>query len=163
MAGANWTRVQEYITALNARTGNRFQYRLPTEAEWEYAARAGTTTPFWTGQRLTTEQANFDDSFGNIRGSYRRQTTPVTSFTPNAWGLHDVHGNVSEWVQDCYGPYSGAPTDGSALTADNCAQRVLRGGAWNEVPKSLRTANRYWAAPSDSRGAIGFRLARTVR
>jgi len=154
-----------YLPWLLRKTGKA--YRLLTEAEWEYAARAGTTKPFSTGRTITPEQANFNGFFvygGSARGVYRSTTLEVGSFAPNAFGLHDMHGNVWEWVEDCYvANYTGAPLDGSAATARDCAYRVLRGGSWNSEPTLLRSANRIRSRPD---GRIlqndGFRVGRTL-
>lgn len=176
----SWNDAREY-TAWLSRTAGK-SYRLLTEAEWEYAARAGTKTPFATGQTITTEQANFDGRYsygGSAKGPYRAQTTAVGSFRPNAFGLYDMHGNVWEWVEDCYERnYSNAPTDGSAATTATCSTRVLRGGSWYNKPRSLRSALRDWDSP-DKRNKVvevpwgrmmlpgvenvGFRIARTLR
>lgn len=142
-------------------------YRLLTEAEWEYAARAGTTAPFSTGSTITPEQANFDGWFTygrSARGVNRNKTVDVGSFEPNAFGLHDMHGNVFEWVQDCYEEtYTGAPVDGSAVTTGDCTYRVLRGGSWVSGPGHLRSASRIRSEP-DRRMLRndGFRVARTL-
>ena len=151
----SWEDAQAYARWLSARTGET--YRLPSEAEWEYAARAGTKTRFSTGDDITTAQANF-------RGdTYLEQTVPVGSYGANPFGLYDMHGNVWEWVEDCYrDSYSGAPTDGSSVTASDCSRRVLRGGSWGNVPQYLRSADRSWNYPSDRLGWLGFRVARTV-
>ena len=131
------------------------------------AARAGTATPFHTGGTITPQQANFNGRWdypaGNYNGSglYRGQTVPVGSFGPNGLGLYDMHGNVWEWVQDCYGGYAAAPSDGSAVEGGACA-RVLRGGSWSIIPWYLRSAFRY-RYDSGIRGLnIGFRVARTL-
>ncbi len=163
----HWDEAQEYVDWLSRTTGQH--YRLLTESEWEYAARAGTTTPFHTGETITPQQANFDgrrDYPANDwieDGLYRGQTVPVGSFAPNAFGLYDMHGNVWEWVQDCYGSYENAPNDGSALRDDDCRVRVQRGGAWNENPAQLRSAERGPHDISVSPGSdTGFRVARTL-
>ncbi|MEY4750252.1 MAG: hypothetical protein RIQ60_2466 [Pseudomonadota bacterium] len=128
----SWNDAQQYVRWLSARTGKT--YRLLSEAEWEYAARAGTTTPFAFGDRINTDQANFDGNGtfnGSAKGGYRQKTVPVGSLAANAWQLHDMHGNVWEWVQDCWHlDYNGAPADGAAW-ASGCSgdHRVLRGGA----------------------------------
>jgi len=139
-------------------------YRLLTEAEWEYAARAGTSTPFWWGSSITTIEANYDGNvYGSgLKGMYRGKTEPVDSFAANPWGLHNVHGNVFEWVQDCWNSdYKGAPTDGSARSAGDCRRRVLRGGSWYKSPQYLRAAYRIGIA--DGRlSLVGFRVATTL-
>jgi hypothetical protein len=121
-------------------------YRLLSEAEWEYVARAGTTTPFSTGRTITTDQANFDgtSTYGeSAKGQYRGQMIEVGSFKPNAFGLHDMHGNARELVEDCWHEdYRGAPTDGSAWTTGECKFRVRRGGHSNDnraVAATLQT------------------------
>jgi formylglycine-generating enzyme required for sulfatase activity len=135
-------------------------YRLPTEAEWEYACRAGTTTPFNTGDNITTAQANYDGNSpynGNAKGQYRKKTTPVGHFPPNAWGLYDMHGNVWEWCWDWYGDYpSGAQTDPSG--ASSGASRVIRGGSWDYYAQVLRSAYRFNRGPSGRFIRVGFRL-----
>jgi formylglycine-generating enzyme required for sulfatase activity len=135
-------------------------YRLPTEAEWEYACRAGTTTPFNTGNNITTNQANYDGNNpynGNTRGTYREKTKMVGSFTPNSWGLYDMHGNVWEWCWDWYGDYSsGAQTD--PMGASSGASRVERGGSWSRYGQGLRSANRGYYTPSNRISDLGFRL-----
>ena len=137
----SWDDIQLFIDWLNARTGGN--YRLPTEAEWEYAARAGSTTKYSWGNSIGSNRANcLNDGCGESL-EYDDRTAPVGSFSANAWGLHDMHGNVWEWVQDCYNDsYVGAPTDGSAWTSGDCGQRVGRGGAWSDTPRGLRSAAR---------------------
>ena len=143
IASAGTTR-HSYVQWLSARTGER--YRLPSEAEWEYVARAGTTTPYHFGWTITMAQANYDGTFiygaGRGGGYYRDKVAPVGSFAANEWGLHDVHGNAAEWVQDCWHDgYAGAPEDGRAWE-DGCLQRVWRGGEWDDSPGTLRSAYR---------------------
>ncbi|MCY4211603.1 MAG: SUMF1/EgtB/PvdO family nonheme iron enzyme [Gammaproteobacteria bacterium] len=122
----SWDDVQSFIDWLNARTGGN--YRLPTEAEWEYAARAGTTTEYSWGDDIGSNRANCDNDDCGDSYDY---TAPVGSFPANPWGLHDMHGNVWEWVQDCSNNnYEGAPTDGNAWTSGDCSLRVIRGGSW---------------------------------
>jgi len=140
-------------------------YRLPTEAEWEYACRAGTTTPFSTGNNITTSQANYNGNYpynDNAKGEYREKTTPVGSFAPNAWGLYDMHGNVWEWCWDWFGEYtSGAQTD--PVGASSGFDRVIRGGGWYNNALSARSATRgecFPSARSEDAGDIGFRLVR---
>ena len=130
-------------------------------------ARAGTTTPFHTGSTIATSQANYDGNYtyGNGRpGVHRGKTVLVGSFSPNAFGLYDVHGNVWEWVQDCWNDsYRGAPSDGSAWERGDCSRRVLRGGSWGNKPRDQRSANRdkLLSAYRSSR-TLGFRVARTL-
>ncbi len=149
---------QSFIDWLNEKTGGN--YRLPTEAEWEYAARAGSKTRYSWGNDLGSNRANCDN---DDCGDSWDTTAPVGSFPANAWGLHDMHGNVWEWVQDCWNDsYKGAPKDGSALTSGDCSLRVIRGGSRYSVPENLRSAYRDRAgrtsrAPRDD--GMGFRLA----
>ena len=164
--GLSWDDARLYVEWLSSRTGER--YRLPSESEWEYAARAGTTTPFHTGETITSDQANYDGRFlyptgYDPNGVHREQTLPVGSFGANAWGLHDVHGNVDEWVEDCWNnSYVGAPADGSAWLTGECVLRVLRGGSWFYNPSNLRSANRGWLTTGDRDSDLGFRVARTL-
>ena len=162
----SWEDAQQYAAWLSGRTGE--QYRLLSEAEWEYVARAGTTTPFHTGQTISTEVANYNGELtygGGASGVYRRQTVPVGSFPANDFGLHDVHGNVSEWMEDCWhGSYDDAPSDGSARGSARCSWRVVRGGAWFHEPRLLRSAYRILNFTGNrSSRVIGFRVARTLR
>jgi uncharacterized protein YjdB len=137
-------------------------YRLPTEAQWEYACRAGTTTPFSTGNNITTSQANYDGNFpynNNAKGEYRQRTTPVGSFAPNSWGLYDMHGNVLEWCWDWFGTYaSGAQTDPTGAVSGDV--RVLRGGSWNGSGRILRSAFRSYNPSYRINSYGGFRLSR---
>ena len=156
-----------YIAWLNSRlelTGSTGAYRLPSEAEWEFACRAGTTTPFSFGDTLTTAQANYngetDDNGGN-----RRKTMPVGSFPANAFGLHDMHGNVWEWCEDVWNASyseSGRPDDGSAWLTGSVSRRVVRGGSWKVSALELRSAFRSSYSPIHRDNDIGFRLARTI-
>ena len=154
VVNVSWQDAQAYVAWLSAATGA--DYRLLTEAEWEYAARAGTTTPFHTGATISTDQANYDGlrpPYGSgVRGVYRAQTTEAGSFTPNAFGLHDVHGNTAELVQDCY--------EGTARGGNTCSGRVVRGGSWASRPELLRSAYRSWCAPDLRNHLNGFRVAR---
>ncbi|QEP43329.1 formylglycine-generating enzyme family protein [Ectothiorhodospiraceae bacterium BW-2] len=144
----SWDDIQLYIKKLNQKTGQR--YRLPSEAEWEYAARGGTTTKYWWGDNIGRNNANCDGCGSQWDD---KSTAPVGSFKPNAFGLYDMSGNVWEWVQDCWnGSYNGAPDNGSAWESGECGRRVLRGGSWYYRPDNLRSAYRYW----DSSGARGF-------
>jgi len=176
-----WKDTQDYVRWLARRTGHT--YRLLTEAEWEYAARAGTTTAYPWGSAASHEYANYglDKGFGTGRASGRDQwvfTSPVGSFPPNAFGLTDMHGNVLQWVQDCFAPsYDGLPADGSAFETviqlkligdladmtgkSSCAYRMLRGGDWADPPAEIRSAFRNFGLASGERsGGIGFRVAR---
>ena len=161
----SWEDAQRYVAWLRRRTGAR--YRLLSEAEWEYVARAGTTTPFHTGATISPELANYngDLAYGTgAAGIYRRRTLPVGSFPANEFGLHDVHGNVWEWVEDCWhGSYDDAPNDGGARSGRGCNWRVVRGGAWFYEPRLLRSAYRSWNfAGNRSSEFGGFRVARTL-
>jgi formylglycine-generating enzyme required for sulfatase activity len=151
----SWNDAKAFVAWLSRKTGKT--YRLLSEAEREYVTRAGTTTPFWWGSSITPKQANYN----GYKGS--EGTVPVDSFEPNPWGLYQVHGNVSEWTEDCwYDSYEGAPTDGSAWTCSESSSRVLRGGSWYDGPQKLRSADCEWSG-ADSRNNIrGFRLARTL-
>jgi serine/threonine-protein kinase len=164
VADVTWDDVQEYVVWLSAETG--YQYRLPSESEWEYAARAGTTGRFNTGDCINTEQANFhgpDPAEGCPSGIARHQTLPVASFEPNAFGLYDTHGNVGEWVQDCWNEsYLGAPTDGSVWAEGDCDYAVLRGGGYNFVGFGVRSASRSWWTRDFRLQGMGFRVARLV-
>ncbi|MBS1794308.1 MAG: formylglycine-generating enzyme family protein [Acidobacteria bacterium] len=156
----SWDDAQEFIKKLNAK--GEGTYRLPTEAEWEYAARAGTTTAFSFGDSLSSEQANFDGNYpyGTAsKGKYLAKTTPVGSYAPNGWGLYDMHGNVWEWCADWYGDYP----DGSVADPTgpgSGSNRVNRGGSWRSHGRGLRSAYRYGYVPSDRYYILGFRLVR---
>ena len=157
--------VMSYIAWLRARTGKA--YRLPTEAEWEYAARGGTTTRFWWGDYPSHEYANFglNACCGGLEaGADRWQVaSPVGSFQPNPFGLFDMSGNVMQYVADCWhANYRGAPADGSVWTEQGCGTRTIRGGSWSSPPEFIRSADRIWV-PSRSRlNIVGFRVARDV-
>jgi formylglycine-generating enzyme required for sulfatase activity len=166
VVNVSWQDAREYVRWLNAK-GGQSGYRLPSEAEWEYAARAGTTTPFATGECISTDQANFDGTFeyGDCPPPTQvdlHQSQPVGSYDPNPWGLYDMHGNVNELTADCWNDgYVGAPTDGSAWEDGNCTRRVLRGGSWHGYPGYLRSAYRCRSGPAFGHRTIGFRLARS--
>ena len=156
----SWDDVQQFIENLNIRHSD-LQARLPTEAEWEYACRAGTNTPFSFGENITPEQVNYNGEYpyaGGEKGLYREQTVPVKSLPPNPWGLYEMHGNVWEWCQDWYEKYRvQAVTD--PVGPKDGVDRVLRGGSWHHYGWSTRSASHYGSVPV-SRGAdIGFRLA----
>ena len=156
--GVSWDDAQLYVRWLSERTGGR--YRLLSESEWEYVARAGTTTRYNWGNEIGHNRANCDGCGSRWDDE---KTAPVGSFSANAWGMYDVHGNVWEWVGDCWNnSYTGAPSDGSVWERGDCARRVLRGGSWLDDPRSLRSAYRLWYT-SGLRGLyIGFRIARTL-
>jgi formylglycine-generating enzyme required for sulfatase activity len=160
----SWYDAKAYVAWLSRRTGA--DYRLLSEAEWEYVARAGTTTPFWWGASLSTIQANYKGdvvSAANPGGEYRRQTLPVGAFEPNPWGLYQVHGNVYDWIEDCFNEtYHGAPSDGSAWTMGDCDRRGHRGGSWFSNPWALRSAARNRNFSFTRFDFIGFRVARSL-
>ena len=161
----SWNDAQEYVRWLSREAGA--EYRLLSESEWEYVARAGTKGPFHFGSTVSTEQANYNGYhvYGSGRkGRSRNRTEPVGSFPPNASGLRDVHGNVREWVEDCWhDSYGGAPADGSAWTAGgDCGRRVWRSGSWNIMPRELRSAARGSDVTGDRNWVLGFRVARTL-
>ena len=156
---------QAYIQWISARTGKN--YRLLTEAEREYVTRAGSTARYWWGWPISAKRANYNgvtltNSRKGRRGRYRQKTVPVKSFRRNPWGLYQVHGNVWEWVEDCWSDnYLGAPADGSARVSGVCFKHALRGGSWSSDPLKLRSAYRGWAFPGRS-VEFGFRVARTL-
>jgi formylglycine-generating enzyme required for sulfatase activity len=126
----------------------------------EYAARAGTQTRYWWGNEVGRDKANCAGCGGREDD---QRTAPVGSFAPNPFGLHDVHGNVWEWVEDCWhDSYEGAPVDGSAWTSGSCHKRVLRGGSWNREPRFIRAANRGRSGTGFRNRNYGFRVARTL-
>ena len=155
----SWEDAIEFCDRLSRKTGKK--YRLPSEAEWEYACRAGTTTPFHFGETIATDLANYDgnSTYGEgVKGEYRKQTIAVGSFPPNAFGLYDMHGNVQEWCADYYhDSYQGAPTDGSAWV-EGSRSRVLRGGSWYYFPRNCRSAYRNRYTPGYRSIGIGFRV-----
>lgn len=153
----SWEDCQEFIKRL--REKDKRPYRLPTEAEWEYACRVGTTTPFHFGETITTEQANFDGEAvaGSAKGEFRGQTMPVGTFPANAWGLHEMHGNVWQWCHDWYGDYPKKSVV-DPQGADAGRIRVLRGGAWDSDRFGCRSAFRFAFNPSSRRSYFGLRL-----
>jgi formylglycine-generating enzyme required for sulfatase activity len=165
VVGVNWHDAQQYLRWLGESTGRH--YRLPSEAEWEYACRAATKTAFSFGDTISTGQANYYGNFtynGGARGEFRRGTTPAGMFPPNPWGLFDMHGNVWEWVQDVvHDNYEGAPLDGSAWEeGGDQARRILRGGCWLYNPRYLRSALRNGFSSSLSNDIVGFRVVREL-
>jgi formylglycine-generating enzyme required for sulfatase activity len=158
----SWNQATAFCQRLSEVTSKK--YRLPSEAEWEYACRGGTTTPFHFGETITSDLANYDGSviYGEEpRSTYRKETTEVGSFPPNGWGLYDMHGNVWEWCDDeWHGNYQGAPINGSPwLEDDDRGRRVLRGGSWDYGPRLCRSAFRYFVYADQSWDDTGFRVA----
>jgi sulfatase modifying factor 1 len=154
----SWRDCQEFIKKL--RKKDKKPYRLPTEAEWEYACRAGTTTPFHFGDTISTDQANYNGNYiyGNgKKGVYRKRTNPVGSFPANAWGLQDMHGNVWEWCQDWFGDYPQNDVV-DPQGADVGQHRVLRGGSWSSSPGNCRSAFRDGVEPGFRSGYCGLRV-----
>jgi formylglycine-generating enzyme required for sulfatase activity len=157
----SWYDAREFCERLSERTGR--VYRLPSEAEWEYACRARTTTPFYFGETITTDLANYVGEHiyrSEPKGIYRHETTEVGSFPPNAFGLYDMHGNVWEWCADAWHDnYVGAPADGSVWESRSGSQRVLRGGCWHDPPGLCRSAARLKHVPHEGEDFFGFRVA----
>lgn len=158
----SWNDTKTYLGWLSRKTGKA--YRLLTEAEREYVTRAGTTTPFWWGTTINSGQANYDANYtygDGVKGEWRRRTVPVDSFAPNPWGLYQVHGNVWDWVEDCWHEtYEGGPADGSAWVGGNCARRVMRGGSWFDRPMDAAARGENDAAFRYQ--SYGFRVARAL-
>ena len=163
----SWENAMEFCRRLSQRTGRR--YNLPSEAQWEYACRAGTTTPFHCGSTISTKLANYNcnEGYGDgAKGHVRKQTTDIASFPANPWGLYDMHGNVWEWCADnWHGNYEGAPEDGSAWIDEEVKEdknsmnvRLLRGGSWRYHPALCRSAFREGGRPVIRYDGIGFRV-----
>jgi len=157
----SWQDASEFCRRLAYASGRAF--RLPSEAEWEYACRAGSGSPFYFGPTLTTDLANYVGEYvyeNEPKGVYRHVTTEVGSFPPNRFGLYDMHGGLWEWCADAWhDDYIGAPVDGSAWEGRNVAYRVTRGGSWHEPPNHCRSAVRLKFAPSERDDFVGFRVA----
>jgi formylglycine-generating enzyme required for sulfatase activity len=154
----SWDDAQEYVAWLSKKTGR--EYRLPTEAEWEYAASGGRATAYWWGDEAGKGNANCSDCGSNWDG---QGPAPVGSFQPNPFGLYDVHGNLWEWAMDCANPsYKGAPTDGSAWLRGDCIVRVLRGGSWNLGSEYMRRTRRNHYDRDVRYYLHGFRVARPL-
>ena len=154
----SWYDAIAYTEWLSDQTGET--YRLPSESEWEYAARAGTGTEYSWGDSIDYDRANCDGCVSAWDGEWK--TAPVGSFEANAWGVYDMHGNVSEWVQDCWRPsYRGVPTDGSAGVRGDCNRRMMRGGSFIHGPRGLRSAIRLTGSSEARYGSYGFRVARS--
>jgi len=155
----------EYCHWLSKRTGHSI--RLPTEAEWEFACRAGTITPFWTGETITSVQANFDGNYtysGSTKGVSLGKTTPVSSYPANPWGLYDMHGNVWEWCASVFDEnYTGLEMEDAGDDQDELRERVVRGGSWHNVPSGLRSASRNKLRPNYHYLRVGFRIVREVK
>jgi formylglycine-generating enzyme required for sulfatase activity len=169
--GVSWYDAQTFVGWLNSKTGGDDAYRLPSEAEWEYAARAGTTTPYPWGAKLDHNFGNFGGPGPGLGGkaegrdTWVDRTAPVASFPANKFGLHDMHGNVFEWVEDCFeADFANAPMDGSANKQGNCANRVFRDGTFLSNPYMQRSARRGAPYPATQRGRnyLGFRVAKTL-
>ena len=161
----SWHNAQTYIKWLNSKTGQT--YRLPTEAEWEYMARAGTTTPYTTGATITQEQGNFTGRKASRSRTQNLIIKPVAvdSYPPNAFGVYNIHGGESELTQDCWHEnFVGAPTDGSAWgQGTDCEMRTIRGGAWSNRYRNVRTTTRMGRHITRRSNSWGFRLARDLK
>jgi formylglycine-generating enzyme required for sulfatase activity len=171
VVGVSWFDAQNFVGWLNYKAGVDDAYRLPSEAEWEYGARAGSTTAFPWGPELDYDYGNFGNDGEGLGGMARGRdvwvdsTSPVGSFPPNAFGLYDMHGNIFEWVEDCWeADRAHTPTDGSANREGNCANRIFRSGTFLSNPYMQRTARRGAPYPATQRGRnyLGFRVTRTL-
>jgi sulfatase modifying factor 1 len=154
----SWDDCQEFIKKL--RDKDKKTYRLPTEAEWEYSCRAGTKTPFHFGEMISTDQANYNGDFtygDGKKGVYRKKTTPVGGFPANAWGLHDMHGNVWQWCEDWYADYPQKDVV-DPQGPDKGDHRVLRGGSWYHIPEHCRSASRNRIVPGLRNNYFGLRV-----
>ena len=157
VTNVSWDDAEQFVAWMSKTTGKR--YRLPSEAEWEYAARGGSTTAYWWGQEIGAERAQCAECGDRDPG----KTQPVGSFRPNAFGLYDTAGNAAEWVEDCWNPsYRGAPGDGSAWTSGDCSLRVLRGGSFSDKAIAVRSSARFRYDEDIRYYANGFRVARDL-
>jgi formylglycine-generating enzyme required for sulfatase activity len=164
----SWNDAKAYVGWLSRKT--RATYRLLSEAEWEYAARGCAkvceSLPFWFGIEISKDRVNYDSRIaylGSPKATARKQPVPIDASEANPFGLLHVHGNVSEWVEDCWEEsLAGLPRDGSARTRGDCSRRVIRGGSWEDPPKDVRSARRSWQEAGDRRSQIGFRVAREL-
>jgi len=151
----NWHQARDYAAWLSKKTGQRF--RLPSEAEWEYAARAGNNNNYSWGDKINCSQARYGHDNGDCGNDHK--TISVGSFSPNSFGLYDMHGNVMEWIQDCWNSnYNGAPNNGKDRIDGDCEKRVFRGGSWFYSPFYIRSASRNWSYASHQYFYFGFRL-----
>ncbi len=163
----SWNDVQTFLSRINERIPG-LELTLPSEAQWEYACRAETTTPFSFGDNITPKQVNYDGNLpyiGGAKGEYREKTVPVATLPSNPWGFYEMHGNVWEWCADeWHDSYQGAPNDDRAwMTAESRpdgVRRVVRGGSWNDNARNARSAFRYWGPPDVRYDALGFRCSR---
>ena len=172
VVGVSWWDAQVFIGWLNRKTGKE-KYRLLSESEFEYAARAGTTTTYWWGNEPSHDYANYGKEVGQDLGGmaagrdvWENSTSPICSFPTNAFGLCDMHGNIYQWIEDCYETnIASLPTDGSAVKGGNCAVRGFRSNSFESNPKSLRSANRAFVYAPNTRGRnyLGFRVAKTIK
>jgi formylglycine-generating enzyme required for sulfatase activity len=167
VVNVSWDDAQAYVAWLSKTTGK--PYRLLSEAEREYVTRANATTPFWWGASISTKQANYDGtakpygSGAGEPGTNRMAAQPVDRFDANPFGLYQVHGNVSEWVIDCWrDAYRGTAANGAAWTAGDCGRHVVRGGSWFDAPQLLRSAARRGFYPAYRVNTIGLRIARPL-
>jgi formylglycine-generating enzyme required for sulfatase activity len=171
VVGVSWFDAQNFVGWLNHKTGEDDAYRLPSESEWEYGARAGTTTAFPWGPTLDYNHGNFGNDGEGLGGKaggrdvWVDETSPVASFPPNAFGMYDMHGNIFEWVEDCFeADRARTPADGSASKEGNCANRVFRSGTFLSNPYMQRSARRGAPYPATARGRnyLGFRVAKSL-
>jgi eukaryotic-like serine/threonine-protein kinase len=160
----SWNDAKQYVKWLAEKTGKG--YRLLSESEWEFAARAGNGAAFAFGNSISADQANYDAAFayaGGATGTKLGKTATVGSYKPNAYGLYDMHGNVAEWIEDCLNDnYAGAPTDGAVWASGNCGQRLVRGGSWESNPSAVRSASRAYFIPFVRLNSVGLRVARPL-
>ena len=172
VVGVSWWDAQVFIGWLNRKTGKE-KYRLLSESEFEYAARAGTTTTYWWGNEPSHDYANYGKEVGQDLGGmaagrdvWENSTSPICSFPTNAFGLCDMHGNIYQWIEDCYETNIALlPTDGSAAKGGNCAVRGFRSNSFESNPKSMRSANRAFMYAPNTRGRnyLGFRVVKTLK
>jgi formylglycine-generating enzyme required for sulfatase activity len=164
VTNVSWYDAKAYVAWLSKKTG--WRYHLLSEAQREYVTRAGSTSVFWWGSSISTSQANYDGGFtyaDRHQGEYQGKTLVVDSFAPNPWGLYQTHGNVYDWVEDCYyDSYHEAPLDGTARISEGCDSRVARGGSWLDDPRSLRSAHRLRLPVATRFRNLGFRVGRTL-